>query len=921
MGIVLNLDILGSAGSVMTMLKDVGKELDAMSKKGASSFDKLAAVGKVATGAVIGGAVAVGVKTTKMAADFQTGMTSLQTGAGESAANMKMVGDGILNMAGQVGESTSSLVDGMYHIESAGFHGAAGLNVLKTAAEGAKVGNADLDTMGKTLVGTMNSYGMAGDKASSMMNQLIATTASGDMRMQDLASSLGNVTPVAAAAGVNFAQVGGAVATMTSQNMSAQQATQDLAFLIRNLANVSPAAAKEMSALGLNAQQVQQDLGKKGLTGTLDELTSAITRRMGPSGLVLQSAFNTSKSAMADAKVMLESLPPQMTKMATAYLNGSITQKEWTASLKGLSPEAANQGKQFATLVKEATGFSDIIKQGGPAAQTYTAALSEMTGGATGLNASLMLTGPNASVFASNVKTIGDAAKATGGQVTGWDTVQKTFNQRLAEAKGHVEALGIKLGTALIPVVERVATVVMSVVTWFGKHRDIALAVAAVVGGALTVAMGAYFVKVAKGLIDSAVGFGKFVLSSGKAMLTAGKAVAEFAVEMASMAAEAATAFLSMAAEALTWAGQMALAGAEALLPFWPIIAVVAAVGAAAYLLYKYWDQVWGFIKEVVSAAFGWIRDHIKLIIAVLLGPLGLAIDAVWTHWKWIWNLIKVVSKAVWDFLRDDVIHPLVDVGLAGIRIAIGFLSTEWSIAWGVIRDVAVAVWHFLDTTVVHPAEVGLGYIRGAIRTLSDAWATAWHAISDVALGVWRFVNSNIIQPVVNVGIHAVRDAINELKDLWKTAWDGIQSVVQAVWSVIKPIFDAIIDAGSHVSDAIDAVGHAAGNVGHAAGNVGHAIGNVGRWFGFADGGPVPGPKGAPMLAVVHGGEYVLSNDMLDGRASIGAGAGSAMAGTPVIQIYTAGSVVAQEDFFEQLRTWYLQNGGRFSSTYTKYAH
>jgi hypothetical protein len=38
----------------------------------------------------------------------------------------------------------------------------------------------------------------------------------------------------------------------------------------------------------------------------------------------------------------------------------------------------------------------------------------------------------------------------------------------------------------------------------------------------------------------------------------------------------------------------------------------------------------------------------------------------------------------------------------------------------------------------------------------------------------------------------------------------------------------------------------------------------VGEVPGFAEGGVVPGPKDAPMLATVHGGEYVLSNDMLD---------------------------------------------------------
>lgn len=35
------------------------------------------------------------------------------------------------------------------------------------------------------------------------------------------------------------------------------------------------------------------------------------------------------------------------------------------------------------------------------------------------------------------------------------------------------------------------------------------------------------------------------------------------------------------------------------------------------------------------------------------------------------------------------------------------------------------------------------------------------------------------------------------------------------------------------------------------------------RVGGFAEGGPVPGPPGAPQLAVVHGGEFVLSREML----------------------------------------------------------
>lgn len=919
MSIKLNMDILASAGSVFTTLKGISTSIEGLSKKGASDFDKLAAAGKGIAIAIGGTAVAVGAKTVKMAADFQTGVTTLQTGAGESASNMKLVSNGILDMAGQVGQSTSTLVDGMYHIESAGFHGAAGLNVLKTAAEGAKVGNADLDTMGKTLVGTMNSYGMAGDKASVMMNQLIATTASGDMKMQDLAASLGNVTPVAAAAGINFAQVGGAIATMTSQNMSAQQATQDLSFLIRGLQNPTAVATKEMAAMGLNSTTVAQDLGKRGLTGTLDELTSAITAHMGPSGLVLQNAFNQSKTAAADANTMLKNLPASLQSVAKEYLNGSITQKQWTADIKGMSPEIANQAKQFATVVKHATGFNDILRAGGPAAQTYTAALSEMTGGATGLNASLMLTGANASVFAGNVKTVGDAAANTSGTVTGWDLVQKTFNQKLAEAKGHAEALGIKIGMALIPKIEAVTSALMKVVDWLGRHKAIAEALAVVIGGILSVAMGAYFLKLGKGLIESAAEMGKFALASGKAMVAAGKAVAEFAVEMASMAAEAATAFLEMAAEALTWAGEMAIAGAEALLPFLPIIAAVAAVGAAAYLLYTYWDQIWGFIKEVVSDAFGWIRDHIKLIIAVLLGPFGLAIDAVWTHWKAIWGFIKDVAKEAWNFLYKDVFRPIIEIAIWPLEEAIKILLDLWKLQWDGIRDAAKAAWNFLDNDVFKPlVRLGTALIRGEIDWTKRAWETAWNAIMGPAKAAWDFLRDDVFNPIVNVGLAGIRGALDLLKSGWDIVWNGIKDTVNTIWGIIKPIFDMISNAVGGIQSALGGVQSAAGSVGNFVGGVGNSIGS---FFGFADGGPVPGPKGTPMLAIVHGGEYVLSNDMLSGRSSIGGGSGPAVGTAPIIQIFPQGSLLTQADFFSQMQEAFLQNGGRFSSTYTSYAH
>lgn len=77
----------------------------------------------------------------------------------------------------------------------------------------------------------------------------------------------------------------------------------------------------------------------------------------------------------------------------------------------------------------------------------------------------------------------------------------------------------------------------------------------------------------------------------------------------------------------------------------------------------------------------------------------------------------------------------------------------------------------------------------------------------------------------------------------WKTIWNGMKDVVQTVWNSLKPIFDKLKEGLHLIGDAVHAVGGFFGGAGH--------------MLGFAEGGVVPGPQGAPMLAMVHGGEVI----------------------------------------------------------------
>src|SRR6266702_895155 len=132
-----------------------------------------------ALAAVGGVAIGVGVASVQMAASFQSGITSLSTGAGEAQSNLKMVSQGILQIATDTGTSTQQLISGMYQIESSGIHGADALRVLTVAAQGAKVGSADLGVVTNSLTTILTDYGMSSSQATSAMNGLITTVASG----------------------------------------------------------------------------------------------------------------------------------------------------------------------------------------------------------------------------------------------------------------------------------------------------------------------------------------------------------------------------------------------------------------------------------------------------------------------------------------------------------------------------------------------------------------------------------------------------------------------------------------------------------------------------------------------------------------------------------------------------------------------
>ena len=369
-------------------------------------------LGVLAAGA---GVVALGGLAVHMAGDFQASMVQLVTGAGESRGNLKLVSDGILQMAKDTGESTQQLAAGAFMIESAGYHGADALTVLKNAAEGAKVGNADLGTVSDATTTLMKDFGISASNSGTAVNALIATVAQGKTHMQDLAMSLSEVAPTASAAGISMNDMLGAMATMTGEGVPAANAATYLRQTILALTAPGTLAQKTLKDIGLSSADVANDLKNKGLPATLAEITDAVGKKfpVGSAGYVaalkdisggsrtMQGMLDLTGSHMKDFQAAVGGVASQVKKGGSSIVGWSDVQKTFNFQFdrakevvqtlmiqlgEKLLPVATSLFKFFAdTAIPTITKFVSWISGTSTSATIFKVVLIAVAGAIAGL--------------------------------------------------------------------------------------------------------------------------------------------------------------------------------------------------------------------------------------------------------------------------------------------------------------------------------------------------------------------------------------------------------------------------------------------------------------------------------------------------------------------------------------------------------
>lgn len=212
---------------------------------------RLVGVGQAAliAGGLIGAAGVAGIRSfDKMidaSAEFSNKNRVAISVAKDFKASIQDVGDAVLSIAREVPVPIEDLQDTLYFTFSAmdvGFNEA--IDLVRGFANEAVVGNADIADAARSSIAMINAYAMSVDSAADttetltrIQNMQFNTVKWGALTYQDLSTNVGKVIPAAVRAGQEIEQIGGALAFMTRQGLSAEMASTSAARAMELIAD------------------------------------------------------------------------------------------------------------------------------------------------------------------------------------------------------------------------------------------------------------------------------------------------------------------------------------------------------------------------------------------------------------------------------------------------------------------------------------------------------------------------------------------------------------------------------------------------------------------------------------------------------------------------------------------------------------
>ena len=358
-------------------------------------------------------------------------------------------------------------------------------------------------------------------------------------------------------------------------------------------------------------------------------------------------------------------------------------------------------------------------------------------------------------------------------------TMQDNMNSSLEQMMGALESAAIVVQKVLAPAVRKVADAVSGLVDKFVSAPEPVQKMIVTIG-----------------LIVAAIG--PLLVIFGQAVLVLQRVKVGFLALRSGLA--------------LIGSGFTAIS-----LPVLGIIAAIAAVIAIGILVYKNWDkiskfgkEVWGNVKKFASDAAEAIKEKWGDITKwfsdtwnnLKNGAKGLwdgtiqgakdAVDSVKNAWngikEWFANLWKGTTSGLasaWDSVTTTL-APFVETIKTIFQPMLDFFSG----LWGQVQTIFGSAWEIIKTVVMGPVLLLIDLITGDFNQFKEDFAMLWQTLATAI--------QTIVQTFVNIVVGFYKSFFQTVVNIWNAIVDGVKSLWGAfttwVVNMAKSIVDGIVN-------------------------------------------------------------------------------------------------------------------------------
>ena len=254
-------------------------ELSKVQKQTENLENQLKSVGKI-SGVIFAALVGAGGAAVVQFAKFQNQLTAVKTLLDENSFGAKGLEKGfkdltkeVLKLGTKIPVSIDLMNKALFDTVSAGVDASQAVEVVGVAARLAVAGLTDVAIATDGITSALGAYGIAANDANLVAAKFFTAQKRGKTTIAELAGGFGLVAANAAAAGVSFEELLGAVSAVTVGSIRTNAAFTGLKALLAGIAAPTAKAAKEAKRLGVEFSA--SALRAQGLEGFLKSLTES----------------------------------------------------------------------------------------------------------------------------------------------------------------------------------------------------------------------------------------------------------------------------------------------------------------------------------------------------------------------------------------------------------------------------------------------------------------------------------------------------------------------------------------------------------------------------------------------------------------------------------------------------------------------